>query len=101
MADLISSLPVEKTPADEREKYMLESFFPMLNDPQTSKKLSVFKDPAMGAIIFGLLSLPFVDQLITKVFPITSTNLYYMLFVKMILFTLLFFFVSNYKFFKK
>ena len=101
MPELITSLPVEKAPIDDREKYLLDSYFPVLNDPVTKKKAMLFRDPVIGAIIFGVLSLPFITDLIYKIFPITENNFYYLLGFKMIAFIFIFFFASNFNLMKK
>lgn len=101
MSELIANLPAEKKPVDEREKYILENYFPTLSDPQTKSRLYLFKDSIIGALLLGFLSLPFVSDLIYKIFPVTENNLYYLLIVKMVIFVFAFFFLTNFNLLKK
>lgn len=101
MGDLIENLPIDKTPATLDEKIVLDRYFPIVNDPLVKSKIYIFKDSLIGAILFGLLSQPFIDELIKKIFTFTTNNAFSMLIIKMIIFFFAFFFISNYKFLQK
>jgi hypothetical protein len=101
MTELIVNIPSDKNPIDDKEKLILDTYFPSIRDHETKNKIFIFKDAIIGSIIFGFLSFEFVDNFIYKIFPSSSVNKFYLVGLKMIIFCLFFFIITNYYLFKK
>jgi hypothetical protein len=93
-SDDIESLPLDKnyTPS-KTESDIVDMLFGKNKSESIVKEL---KDLFLIAILFFVFSLKNVDDLILKVLPITQNSVYYLIGVKTIAFTVLFWLVKNF-----
>lgn len=103
--DDINNLPTDNSQLSFKEKKMFDALYPSENveffqnvaqavPVHSGKVWYAFKDIIVASILFMVLSLPFVDSFITKIFK--SENFYYKLAIKSIIFALLFFIIMNF-----
>ena len=114
-ADLLLSLPNDKSELTYREKTMMDALYPDQIDtpspsesidvkkiektieqiPKESKKLwGSFKEIIISTILFIILNLPVVDTMISNVYK--TENTYYRIAMKSIIFAVAFFVLSNF-----
>lgn len=79
--DSIFELPIDQSLATRDEMQIIDTLF--TKNASTLNKLAVeAKDPIIIGILFVILSLPMVDDLITKFVPITTKSPYILVCVK-------------------
>lgn len=105
-SDLIKNLPIDDEELSLKEKTILDTLYPDINDTKkplknakdiskdTEKTWFHFKDIIVATILFFLINLPFSDKLLEKV--VKTDNLYYKLAYKSVTFAVLFFFINNF-----
>ena len=81
LGDDINSLPVDKTPPNNKEVYIVDTLF--------EKKKSILntvledsKDVLIIAILITVLSMPQISEIINKIVPITRNSEYVLYFTK-------------------
>lgn len=79
--DPIAKLPVDKTPPSQNEIHIIDSLF-----KKHRSTMDVIFEEAKSSIIVGLLvimfCLPHIDTIVQKILPITQKSVYFLLFVK-------------------
>ena len=98
--DLIENLPYDSNMPSHDEIIMVDNIFKQ-KKTTIDKILSSSKDMIVLAALFILLSVPFVDNLVTKLIPSTQTSKYVLVAVKALLFVVLYFFIYNFYLIKK
>ena len=79
--DSIFELPIDQSLATRDEMQIIDTLF--TKNASTLNKLAVeAKDPIIIGVLFVILSLPMVDNLITKFVPITNKSPYILVGVK-------------------
>lgn len=93
-SDDIESLPLDKnyTPS-KTETDIVDMLFGKTKSESVIKEL---KELVLIAILFFVFSLKNVDDLILKVLPVTQNSVYYLIGVKTIAFSVLFWLVKNF-----
>ena len=93
-SDDIESLPLDKnyTPS-KTENDIVDMLF---GKNKSDAVVNELKDLFLIAILFFIFSLKNVDELIQKALPITEKSVYYLLLVKTIAFTSLFWIIKNF-----
>ena len=93
--DPIAQLPVDKTPPSQNEIHIIDTLF-----KKHRKTMDVIFEEAKGAIIVGLLvimfCLPNIDSIIQKFLPITQKSLYFLLFVKGLIASIIYWLVKHF-----
>jgi hypothetical protein len=99
--DELDKLPTDNSELSYREKNMLDALYPSQQVEyfqnivqQTGSNWYAFKDVIVASILFMVLQLPFMDDMIAKIFK--SENFYYKLIVKGVIFGILFFTITNF-----
>lgn len=93
VGDILNDLPTDNNPVDPDDLKMVNNIFKK-NQGFFNKISTEIKDPLIGAILFLVLSLPFVNKILTKV-PIFAKSQYILFFGKMLLFMILFWIMKN------
>jgi hypothetical protein len=93
--DPISQLPVDKNPPNINEIHIIDTLF-----KKHRKTMDVILEEAKDAIIVGLLiigfCLPQVDNIINKILPISQKSLYFLLAIKGILASIIYWFIKHF-----
>lgn len=92
--DMIDSLPTDNTVLTHSETQLMEHLFKH-HHTGIQELLKKLQDLVLLALIFMLISLPMVDEQISKFMPITGTSVYIMIMVKSILFVSTYFILKN------
>ena len=80
-ADILSQLPSDKTEPSPTELQIVDTLF--RENPSGMKSiLGELKDVAIVGALFFILSLPYLDNLIGRVFPVTLNSPYCMVGIK-------------------
>lgn len=95
-ADSIDKLPIDDSLPDYNELVMVKEMFEKNKDGVKKIVLSI-KDTIFVFILFCVFSLPFVDSFIRKYIENQNTSFI----IKVTLFTLIYFFITNYYLVKK
>jgi hypothetical protein len=96
MSDNIDKLPVDDSLPDYKELVIVKEIFEK-NREGVKQIVSSVKDSIFVFILFCIFSLPFVDTFIRKYIENQNTSFI----IKVTLFTLIYFFVTNYYLIKK
>lgn len=93
MADSIDKLPVDDTPVDQFEMTTLNAYF----KPEVANKILSLttREVLIAGSVFAVISLPVIDNLFTRFFPITKNSVYFNILLKTIAFIIVLFVVSN------
>ena len=96
MADKIEHLPVDENAPTAKEVHLIEYLFEKKKDGNTflGGILGGFKEAILGAVLFIILSLPFLDGIIQSCIPATN-NFVILLIVKTVVFLILFAIIQN------
>ena len=90
MGDNIKQLPVNKTPPTSNEIHLAQNLFA---EPPHRNTMSIIFEEGKEAIVTGFLfiifSLPQLDNLFHKSRPVTSKSIYLLLFLKGLLFIMI------------
>ena len=90
IGDDIKQLPVNKTPPTHNEIHLAHNLFA---EPTHRNTMSIIFEEGKEAIVTGFLfiifSLPQVDNLFHKIIPVTSRSIYLLLFLKGLLFIMI------------
>ena len=93
--DPIAQLPVDKTPPSQNEIHIIDSLF-----KKHRKTMDVIFEEAKSAIIVGLLvimfCLPNIDTIIQKFLPITQKSLYFLLFFKGLIASVMYWLIKHF-----
>lgn len=93
--DPIAKLPIDKTPPSQNEIHIIDSLF-----KKHRRTMDVIFEEAKGAIIVGLLvvlfCLPNIDTIIQKFLPITQKSLYFLLLVKGLIASVIYWLVKHF-----
>lgn len=92
-SDNIDTLPVDKLPLTESETYIADTLFKNHNNIKIF--MTGAKDVIMVGLLYILFCLPNVEEYVRKLVPSTGTSVYIMVFVKALLFMLLYFVLQN------
>ncbi len=95
MGDKLEALPVDNTPLNHNEIALMNSLFQTTYGDTITKTLASIKDVLIASSIVFLLTLPYSEGLIRKVFPITENSIYFMAAIKAFIFGLIFFVLNN------
>ena len=101
MADKIATLPTDNTPLNHSEISLMNALFEESNASAIEKAILGLKDVLIATAVVFVILLPFVDENIKKVFPVTVNSVYMMAVFKAVLFAILFFVLSNTALMKK
>jgi len=103
-ADLITSLPTDDSETSPKEKGILDMLYPsntsiansntVVNNQSKEKPAFRFKDIIVASFVFVLLNMPVTDRILERY--IKTTNDYYRLSIKTILFFILLFVINNF-----
>jgi hypothetical protein len=96
MADKLASLPVDGTPLNHNEISLMNQLFENKNSQVINQALAGVKDILLASIVFFAVSLPFLDEIIKRIFPSTGNSLYIMALVKTVIFAIIFFALNNF-----
>jgi len=96
MADLISSLPVDETPLNHNEIHILQTLFKEDNRNDISRIFIELKDSVIGGILFALLSIPQIDELLSRIAPTTKHSPIIRIGLKTIIFIALYWIIINF-----
>ena len=94
MADLVDSLPVDRTPLRGDEVQVVNMLFNK-NKKETGKIVGEMKEALFGGVLFAILSLPQIDSLIKSLVTVANTSPIFLLGIKALLFAAVFYFVKN------
>jgi hypothetical protein len=98
MGDLLKKLPPSDQPLDERQFALLKNALGNSEHVQTANGLlqvcNTNLDVLSASVLFFILSLPFVDPIMDRVYP--TSNVYVRNLVKAIVFAVLLFITNNY-----
>jgi hypothetical protein len=103
--DLITSLPTDEQDITPKEKIILDMLYPTPSlqpkniDENAKKTLFHFKDIVIASLLFFIINMPIVDQFIEKYTK--TTNVYYKLCLKIVIFAVLLFVINNFSLSKK
>ena len=93
--DPIAKLPVDKNPPNINEIHIIDTLF-----KKHRRTIDVIFEEAKESLIVGLLiitfCLPQVDSILTKFLPITQKSLYFLLLLKAILASILYWFMKHF-----
>jgi len=93
--DPIAQLPVDKTPPSQNEIHIIDTLF-----KKHRGTMDIIFEEAKGAIIVGLLvimfCLPHIDIIIHKFLPITQKSSYFLVFVKGLIASLIYWLVKHF-----
>lgn len=93
--DPIAQLPVDKTHPSQNEIHIIDTLF-----KKHRGTMDIIFEEAKGAIIVGLLvimfCLPNIDSIIQKFLPITQKSLYFLLLVKGIIASVIYWLVKHF-----
>jgi hypothetical protein len=93
--DPLSQLPVDKTPPSQNEIHIIDTLF-----KKHRGTMDIIFEEAKGAIIVGLLvvlfCLPNIDTIIQKFLPITQKSLYFLLVVKGLIASVIYWLVKHF-----
>lgn len=92
-SDSIDALPTDKNAVSHSELQIVDTLFQ--HKPAFDAILNGTKEVLLAGFLFVLLSIPQADDVIKKVFKSASTSPYILLFVKAIIFMVLFFIIKN------
>ena len=91
--DLLRNLPTDNSNPNEKELYYINNIFEK-EQSNIRKIMMEFKDIVMISLLFLLVSIPYIDSIIKKVYP-RAENRSIMLVVKSVLFGLLYYMLKN------
>ena len=98
--DLVQNLPTDLSVPNHNEMIMVDTLFKQKKGT-IDKILYHSKDMIILAVLFMLLSIPLADDLVNSLLPSTKTSKYILVFIKALLFVLLYFFIYNFYLIKK
>jgi hypothetical protein len=91
--DLLRNLPTDNNNPNEKELYYINNIFE--KEQSNIRKLMIeFKDIVMISLLFLLVSIPYFDSIIKKLYP-RAENASIMLIIKSVLFGLLYYMLKN------
>jgi|UniRef100_A0A6C0CXN5 hypothetical protein len=93
--DLITQLPADTTQPSQHEIQIVNTLFKTHNT-EINNVVTEFKDAILVGLLFLLLSSSFVDNLIIRFIPSTSTSVYMLLGIKTLLIILIFWLLKHY-----
>jgi len=96
MADLLESLPTDQNPLNHYETQFINTLFQKENQYDIKNIAFELKESICGGILFICLSIPYIDDLIKKLVPSSTNSLLILIFIKGIIFTGLFWIITNY-----
>jgi len=95
MGDLIEQLPTDQNDITHQEKYILDSLFSK-NINILSKVMSEFKMALVAGLLFFIFTFSFIDSIIKKLFKITENSTIMLIIIKVILFMVVFYVITNF-----
>jgi hypothetical protein len=98
--DNIDQLPTDDHVPNNNEVQLVNNIFKNHSNSMSTVANEISQAAIIGAL-FVILSLPPVDKLLCKVFPICSKSFIILLVIKFIIFIIVYYFVSNFAFSKK
>ena len=96
MADLLSSLPVDKTPLNHDEINILQTLFNEENSDNITNIFIELKDAVIGGILFAILSSKKFNIIIHKFIPSSKNSYIIMICIKTFIFIILFWIILNF-----
>ena len=102
MSDPIENLPIPQTPVhpNHNELKIVDTIFKE-NRPMTDRIVHEFKEPAIIALLFIIVSMPQIDEMIAKFIPSIAGSPYMILGLKAIVLGLMFWLIKNFVLAKK
>ncbi len=101
MADSISNLPVDDSPAIPEDAELIKTYMTINNNKDDIKKVfGSNRDILMCTGFFFLLSLPQIDSLINAIYTPAAENTFYRILVKSLIFLIIVFIINNISYMK-
>lgn len=94
MSDEIKKLPTDQSLPSPNEVQILNTLF-QHKYSAVQKIMSQTKDVLLIGLLYILFSLPQIDDMIRKLIPVTTSSIYMLIFVKALLFMLIYFIIKN------
>lgn len=92
-ADLIENLPTDKNTISQTEADIVNTLFK--KKAMIDIVLSSSKEVLLAGILFVVISVPQIDEFVKKFIPIANNSQYILLFLKSLIFMILFFVIKN------
>lgn len=96
MADNLRTLPVDNSPLNHNELSLVNQLFQNQNSNTIIQAAYGLKDVFIASIVFFGVSLPYIENGIKKIFPVTINNTYMMILIKTAIFAIIFFVLNNF-----
>lgn len=94
-ADIIEQLPVDQSLPTHDEINLINTIFKK-EKTNIQKILNEFKDVLFVGIIFIVLSIPYTENMIKSIVPMTYNYTYLTLIIKALIFIVLFWLIKNF-----
>lgn len=100
MADNINKLPTDQNVPNQEELHTINTVFKE-NKKGIKRMFGDMKDAILAGILFGIMSIPQVDNLIKSLISSANNSWIILIGIKIILFIIIFYVIKNFAFAKK
>jgi hypothetical protein len=101
MADSISNLPVDDSPAIPEDADLVKTYMTINNNKEDIKKVfGSNRDILLCTLFFFILSIPQTDSLINAIYTPAAENTFYRIAIKSLIFLIIVFIINNISYMK-
>lgn len=92
-SDIIEELPTDETVLTHDEIQIFDKLFK--NEDDLKKIFNELKDTILVGILFGIFSIEMINDIIYKYIPVSKKSVYMLIFVKILIVMVLYYFLKN------